>query len=163
MPENPDTEGPTREGRARLRLAQCPGCWSTTTVNLFVAPDWECECGERLTVIDLREQPAGSALTALKAAADNVIRDSLDDPHPETMERIAVLADALDQLDASPPTPTEPEALVGLIAETLLADLDLMHPFPDTEDTTGLVYEAAERVDSALRYAEWQTKKESDL
>jgi hypothetical protein len=39
------------------RWFQCPGCWS---VNLCVVEgDWlECDCGEKLTMIDLR---AGSS------------------------------------------------------------------------------------------------------
>lgn len=36
------------------RVYQCPGCWSVTVNPNPADGDWECECGERLTCIDLR-------------------------------------------------------------------------------------------------------------
>lgn len=35
------------------RLYQCPGCWSYS-VNEQTRSGYECDCGERLTLIDLR-------------------------------------------------------------------------------------------------------------
>lgn len=34
------------------RLVQCPGCWAAAMARKDV--DWECECGELMTVVDLR-------------------------------------------------------------------------------------------------------------
>lgn len=36
------------------RLVQCPGCWAAAMARRDV--DWECECGEPMTVVDLRER-----------------------------------------------------------------------------------------------------------
>lgn len=35
------------------RLVQCPACWTAAMARKDV--DWECECGELMTVVDLRE------------------------------------------------------------------------------------------------------------
>lgn len=63
-----------------IRAYQCPGCWSITT-NPMIDGGYECECGERLFRIDLRDtepspfaanpSPDGSldALRALSAGA----------------------------------------------------------------------------------------------
>ncbi len=34
-------------------MHQCPGCWSVSALPA-TADGYECECGERLTLIDLR-------------------------------------------------------------------------------------------------------------
>lgn len=45
-----------------MKLAmQCPGCWSVSYNETDGTRTWECECGEKLTVIDLRDKGPGTA------------------------------------------------------------------------------------------------------
>jgi hypothetical protein len=37
------------------RVGQCPGCYSLHSVPPEM--DWECDCGEAVTIIDLRAKP----------------------------------------------------------------------------------------------------------
>lgn len=41
-------------GEGRKVVYQCPGCWSVSHL-LQIVGVYECECGERLTLIDLRD------------------------------------------------------------------------------------------------------------
>jgi hypothetical protein len=41
------------------RLYQCPGCWAYDLIT-WLSPlrgDVECSCGERMTCVDLRDEP----------------------------------------------------------------------------------------------------------
>ena len=65
------------------RLYQCPGCWS----YLFMAPldgGYECECGEGMTLIDLRNGRLTEALLAAakwkQAFEERLVMDVLDEP-----------------------------------------------------------------------------------
>lgn len=64
---------------------QCPGCWSVSHND--PEKDWECECGEKLTVIDLRDKGDGGApLTADRGELDccyPVLK--LDESEPERL------------------------------------------------------------------------------
>lgn len=60
----PDMDYDLREGKASLgplptkkRLYQCPGCWSHDELPRVTNDAYiECSCGERMTLIDLRER-----------------------------------------------------------------------------------------------------------
>lgn len=39
-----------------VRTYQCPGCWSVNAMP-YLRCGYECECGEALTLIDLRGEP----------------------------------------------------------------------------------------------------------
>jgi len=52
------------------RLYQCPGCWSWGIWPNPVDGDNECECGERLMCVDLREYALRKALAALAATRE---------------------------------------------------------------------------------------------
>jgi hypothetical protein len=44
---------PLQEAR---RLRQCPGCWSYALTPADLGPeDWVCDCGEAMTLVDLRD------------------------------------------------------------------------------------------------------------
>jgi len=54
------------------RLYQCPGCWSWGIWPNPVDGDNECECGERLMCVDLREYALREALAALAATREEM-------------------------------------------------------------------------------------------
>jgi hypothetical protein len=58
------------------RWYQCPGCWSVLLRT--TDKDWECDCGELMTNIDLRDQPAET----IQAAVDRSGRPTMN-PHPD--------------------------------------------------------------------------------
>ena len=41
------------KSREDMRLVQCPACWTAAMARKSF--DWECECGELMTVVDLRD------------------------------------------------------------------------------------------------------------
>ncbi len=47
------TESLRQRSTSIQMLYQCPGCWSYST-NTQTRGGYECDCGERLTLIDLR-------------------------------------------------------------------------------------------------------------
>lgn len=62
---------------SEMKLAmQCPGCWSVS----YNEPKngWECECGEKLTVIDLRDSGngIGAKITHDRGNLDHIQREA---------------------------------------------------------------------------------------
>lgn len=65
---------------------QCPGCWSLVEGEAPKGGWLECECGEKLTVIDLRDDGSGDApLTVDRGNLSHVVRRIQLDGEPETI------------------------------------------------------------------------------
>jgi hypothetical protein len=78
----------TRAGRWYAH--QCPGCFSVT-VFAGDGRDYECDCGEKLTRIDLRDSEAVASLTAQNETKRAALREIENDDPPDSEDRWATV------------------------------------------------------------------------
>ena len=95
----------------RRRLYQCPGCWDFRYIP-ELAEGYECACGERMTLVDLRAASLAETLTKVAASATFVKREALD------VERLTDALTMLPQTDWDPCTATS----VREVAESIIRE-----------------------------------------
>jgi len=130
-----------REVADQRLIGQCPGCWAFHRVPTTV--DYECECGERIEIVDLRAALNAAPAPAPERGAEVMRRMSSDNPrsrhhredHPNGWSSWSCIPirDAVEARAALLAAPPAPEGgLDPLTGETLrgaiAAATDLINP-----------------------------------